>query len=257
MRKAASIVLVIDGDPEIRRLIGAGLGPYGYQVSTVETGEAGLRVVVHSRPDVILLDPDLRDMSGVEFLNVIRSWSAVPVIILSRETDENRKVHLLRSGADDYVTKPFGIAELAARCDAVLRRSASATAAAGDPVVRTGPLTIDLVSRAVFLDGRQVTLTRKEYRLLHLLASHVGLVITHDQLISGIWNHASPNNLQYLRTLMRKLRGKLEVDPTEPRLLISESGIGYRLARDAPLAGPSPPAQAEDERCTNASSCGQ
>jgi two-component system, OmpR family, KDP operon response regulator KdpE len=255
MGKTASTVLVIDGDPEIRRIIGAGLRPYGYLVSAVETGEAGLRAVVHSRPDVVLLDPDLQDMSGVEFLNVIRSWSSVPVIILSRETDENRKVHLLRSGADDYVTKPFGMAELAARCDAVLRRSAGV--AAGDPVVRTGPLTIDLVSRTVILDGRQVTLTRKEYRLLHLLASHVGLVITHDQLIGGIWDHASPNNLQYLRTLMRKLRGKLEADPTDPKLLISESGIGYRLERTAPLPGPSPQAQAEDEHRTNASSCGQ
>jgi two-component system, OmpR family, KDP operon response regulator KdpE len=255
MSKAASTVLVIDGDSEIRRVVGAGLRPYGYLVSAVETGEAGLRAVVYNRPDVILLDPDLRDMSGLEFLNVIRSWSAIPVIILSRETEESRKVHLLRSGADDYMTKPFGIAELAARCEAVLRRSASATV--GDPVVRTGPLTIDLVSRAVILDGRQVTLTRKEYRLLHLLASHVGLVVTHDQLIGGIWDHASPNNLQYLRTLMRKLRGKLEADPTEPRLLISESGIGYRLERNAPLAGPRQPTQAEDERCTNASSCSE
>jgi two-component system, OmpR family, KDP operon response regulator KdpE len=231
MGKAASTVLVVDSDAVIGPVISDGLESCGYLVSTAETGGAGLSTAVHMTPDVILLDPDLPDMSGIEFLNMIRSWSAVPIIILSCETDENRKVQFLRSGADDYVTKPFGVAELAARCDAVGRRAASATA--GDPVVRTGPLTIDLVSRAVILNGQPVTLTRKEYRLLHLLASHVGLVITHDQLVDDIWDNVSSNNLQYLRTLMRKLRLKLEADPDQPKLLISESGAGYRLERKA------------------------
>jgi two-component system, OmpR family, KDP operon response regulator KdpE len=231
MGKAASTVLVIDGDPRTRRVIGADLEPHGYLASTAETGGAGLHATVRIRPDLIILDPALPDMSGLEFLNVIRSWSDVPVIILSSETDEERKVQLLRTGADDYVTKPFGVAELAARCEAVLRRSHGA--AERDPVVRTGPLAIDLVSRAVTLDGRHITLTRKEYRLLHLLACRVGLVITHDQLVEGIWHDASSNSVQYLRTLVRKLRQKLEADPGQPKLLISESGIGYRLARNA------------------------
>jgi two-component system KDP operon response regulator KdpE len=231
MCEAAGSVLVIDGDPRTRRFISADFEPYGYLVNAAETGWAGLNAAAHVRPDLIILDPALPDMSGLEVLNVIRSWSNVPVIILSLETDEERKVHLLRSGADDYVTKPFGMAELAARCEAVLRRSHNA--ADRDPVVRTGPLTIDFMSRAVILDGRHVTLTRKEYRLLHLLASHVGLVITHNQLIDGLWGNALPNNVQYLRTLVRKLRQKLEVDPGQPKLLISESGIGYRLERNA------------------------
>jgi two-component system, OmpR family, KDP operon response regulator KdpE len=173
-------------------------------------------------------------MGGVDVLKTIRSWSNVPVIVLSIQVDEEQKVHLLRSGADDYMIKPFGIAELAARCEAALRRYHKAVDK--DPVVRTGPLSIDLVNREVTLDGQHITMTRKEYRLLHLLASHLGLVMTHNQLIKDIWGNTSPDNIQYLRTLVRKLRQKLEVDPSQPKLLISESGVGYRLDR---LAAPS------------------
>ena len=231
MRKAANTVLVIDDEPQIRRFISAGLELYGYSVREAENGSAGLNAVAHVRPDVIVLDLGLPDMSGLEVLQTIRSWSNVPVIVLSIQVDEEQKVHLLRSGADDYMAKPFGIAELAARCEAALRRYHKAVDK--DPVVRTGPLTIDLVSRAVTLDGRHVTLTRKEYQLLHLLASHLGLVITHNQLIKDLWGNSSPDNVQYLRTLVRKLRQKLEVDPSQPKLLISESGVGYRLERNA------------------------
>jgi two-component system, OmpR family, KDP operon response regulator KdpE len=231
MRKPANTVLVIDDEPQIRRFIGAGLELYGYSVREAENGSAGLNAVAHARPDLIILDLALPDMSGMEVLQTIRSWSNVPIIVLSVQADEEQKVHLLRSGADDYMTKPFGIAELAARCEAALRRYHKATDK--DPVVRTGPLTIDLVSRAVTLDGRHITLTRKEYQLLHLLASHLGLVITHNQLIKDIWGNSSPDNVQYLRTLMRKLRQKLEIDPSQPKLLISESGVGYRLERNA------------------------
>jgi two-component system KDP operon response regulator KdpE len=187
--------------------------------------------VARNRPDLIILDLGLPDMSGVEVLHTIRSWSNIPVIVLSIQVGEEQKVHLLRSGADDYMIKPFGIAELAARCEAALRRHHKAVDK--DPVVRTGPLTIDLVSRAVALDGQHITLTRKEYRLLHLLASHLGLVITHNQLIKDIWGNSSPENVQYLRTLVRKLRQKLEADPSQPKLLISEAGVGYRLVRNA------------------------
>jgi two-component system KDP operon response regulator KdpE len=231
MRKAVNTVLVIDDEPQIRRFISAGLELYGYSVSDAQDGSAGLNAVAHIRPDLIILDLGLPDMNGLEVLNTIRSWSNVPVIVLSIQADEEQKVHLLRSGADDYMSKPFGIAELAARCEAALRRYHKAVDK--DPVVRTGSLTIDLVSRAVTLDGRHVTLTRKEYRLLHLLASHLGLVITHNQLIKDIWGNSSPDNVQYLRTLVRKLRQKLEVDPSQPKLLISESGVGYRLERSA------------------------
>jgi two-component system, OmpR family, KDP operon response regulator KdpE len=227
MRKAANTILVIDDEPQIRRFVKAGLEIYGHSVTDAENGSAGLNAVAHSRPDLIILDLGLPDMSGLDVLNTIGSWSNVPVIVLSVQVDEEQKVRLLRSGADDYMTKQFGIAELAARCDAALRRYHKAVDK--DPVVRTGPLTVDLVSRAVTLDGRHITSTRQEYHLLHLLASHLGLVMTHNQLIKVIWRNSSPDNVQYLRTLVRRLRQKLEADPNQPKLLISESGVGYRL----------------------------
>jgi two-component system, OmpR family, KDP operon response regulator KdpE len=238
MRKAANKVLVIDDESQIRRFVSAGLELYGYSVNEAENGSAGLNAVAHIRPDLIILDLGLPDMGGVEVLRTIRSWSNVPVIVLSIQVDEEQKVHLLRSGADDYMIKPFGIAELAARCEAALRRYHKAVDK--DPVVRTGPLSIDLVNRAVTLDGQHITLTRKEYRLLHLLASHLGLVMTHNQLIKDIWGNTSPDNIQYLRTLVRKLRQKLEVDPSQPKLLISESGVGYRLERQAAPSSKNP-----------------
>jgi two-component system, OmpR family, KDP operon response regulator KdpE len=228
-RKAANTVLIIDCEPQIRRFVSRGLELYGYSVREAGNGLVGLNTMTHIRPDLVILDPDLPDVSGIEVLQTIRSWSNVPIIVLSIEADEDHKVHLLRSGADDYMVKPFGIAELAARCEVVLRRSHRAVDK--DPVVRTGPLTIDLVSRAVTLDSRYVTLTRQEYRLLHLLASHLGLVITHNQLMKDIWGDTSLENVQYLRSLVRKLRQKIEADPSQPKLLISESGVGYRLER--------------------------
>jgi two-component system KDP operon response regulator KdpE len=229
MSKPANRVLLIDDEQQIRRFVVAGLDLYGYAVSEAENGVEGLNAAARLRPDLILLDLGLPDIGGVEVLNTIRSWSNVPVIVLSIEADEEQKVSLLRSGADDYMTKPFSVNELAARCEAALRRYHKTVDK--DPLVRTGALTIDLVTRAVMLHGEHVTLTRKEYHLLHLLASHVGLVITHDQLIKNLWGNASPDNIQYLRTLVRQLRQKLEVNPSHPKLLISESGVGYRLAR--------------------------
>jgi two-component system, OmpR family, KDP operon response regulator KdpE len=231
MLKAANTVLVIDRERQIRRFVTAGLELYGYLVSEAENGTMGLAAVTVMRPDLIVLDPAFSDMDGEDVLKTIRSWSNVPVIILSVRSEEEQKVRFLRSGADDYMTKPFGIAELAARCDAMLRRYHKGVDR--DAVVRTGPLTIDLATREVTLDGRYVTLARQEYMLLHLLASHVGLVINHNQLMRDIWGDDSPSNQRYLRTLVRKLRQKLEADPGEPRLLISEPRVGYRLARDA------------------------
>src|SRR5580692_5342000 len=229
MAKPTITVLVIDDEPQIRRFVSAGLELYGYLVREAENGSAALRLAAHIHPDLIILDLGLPDMSGLEVLETIRSWSDVPVIVLSIQSDEDQKVRLLKIGADDYVVKPFGIAELAARCEAALRRYHKS--ADKDPIVRTGGLTVDLVSRAVVLDGVQVTLTRKEYRLLHVLASHLGLVVTHNQLIKDIWGNTSADNVQYLRMLVRKLRQKLEADPSQPKLLISESGVGYRLER--------------------------
>jgi two-component system, OmpR family, KDP operon response regulator KdpE len=224
--KPANTILVIDCEQETRRFASAGLKFYGYSVCQTKNGSAGLIAVAHIRPDLVILDADLLDMSGIGVLQTIRSRSNVPVIVLSIQTTEDHKVHFLRSGADDYVIKPFGIAELAARCEAVLRRYH--TAVGKGPVVRTGRLTIDLVSRSLTLDGRYVTLTRQEYRLLHLLASHLGLVITHNQLINDIWGDTSSENVQYLRSLVRKVRQKIEADPSQPKLrkgLLRLSGV--------------------------------
>jgi two-component system, OmpR family, KDP operon response regulator KdpE len=181
MGKLANAILVIDDEPQIRRFVRAGLELHGYSIRAAENASRGLDAVAQMRPDLVILDLGLPDKSGLEVLNTIRSWSNVPVIVLSIQVDEEQKVHLLRSGADDYVIKPFGIAELAARCEAALRRYHKAIDK--DPVVRTGPLTVDLASRAVTLNGQYIELTRQEYRLLYLLASHLGLVITHNQLM--------------------------------------------------------------------------
>ena len=167
------------------------------------------------------------DLHGSEVLERLRSWSNVPVIILSVVSNEDEKVRLLQAGADDYVVKPFGMAELLARSEAALRRYFKT--ATESPIVLTGALAIDLVGRTVLLNDNQVRLTRKEYRLLHVLATHVGLVVTHDQLLREIWTGNQRDNIQYLRILVRKLRQKIETDPNHPRLLTTESGVGYRL----------------------------
>jgi two-component system KDP operon response regulator KdpE len=219
-------VLVIDDEAQIRRFLRAGFELHGFTVMEAENAAAGLKTATMSPVDLIILDLNLPDLEGSEVLERIRSWSNVPVIVLSIHADEHEKVRVLRLGADDYVVKPFGISELLARADAALRRHVRSTNR--DPVVRAGPLSIDLVSRTVTLDDKRVQLTRKEYSLLHGLAAHAGLVVTHQQLMKEIWGtHA--HNIQYLRILVRKLRQKVESDPTRPVLIISESGVGYRL----------------------------
>ena len=226
MAKTTSTVLVIDDEPQIRRFLRAGFELHGFTVLEAENAASGLKAATINAPDLIILDLGLPDLEGSEVLERIRSWSNVPVIILSIEADEQEKVRLLKLGADDYVVKPFGIAELLARSEAALRRHLRSTNR--DPVVRAGPLSIDLVSRVVTLEGKRVQLTRKEYSLLHRLATHAGLVVTHQQLLKEIWGSHTAN-IQYLRILVRKLRQKIESEPTHPRIIISESGVGYRL----------------------------
>ena len=219
-------VLVIDDEGQIRRFLRAGFELHGFVVLEAENATAGLKAATFNKPDLIILDLNLPDIEGSEVLERIRSWSNVPIIILSIHADEQEKVRLLKLGADDYVVKPFGMSELLARGEAALRRHLRSTNR--NPVVIAGSLSIDLVSRAVTLDGKRIQLTRKEYALLHGLATHVGLVVTHLQLIKEIWGgHAG--NVQYLRILVRKLRQKVEIDPTQPVLTASESGVGYRL----------------------------
>jgi two-component system, OmpR family, KDP operon response regulator KdpE len=227
MNKPANVVLVIDDEPKIRRFLRAGFELHGFSVIEAENAADGLKAATFNAPDLIILDLALPDLYGAEVLEQLRSWSNVPVIVLSVESDEQEKVQLLRLGADDYVVKPFGIAELLARSEAALRRYFKS--ATENPVVTAGPLSIDLVGRTVLLNKSQIKLTRKEYRLLHILATHVGLVVTHDQLLKEIWSGNQRDNIQYLRILVRKLRQKIEADSNQPRLLVTESGVGYRL----------------------------
>src|ERR1700722_19588237 len=225
-RRSMTKVLVIDEEPQIRRFLRAGYELHGFSVLEAENAAAGLRAATMNSPDLIVLDLNLPDLDGAEVLERLRSWSNIPVVVLSIQADEQEKVRLLKGGADDYVVKPFGIAELSARSEAMLRRQMRS--ADREPVVKAGSLSVDLMSRMATLDGRRLPLTRKEDALLHGLAAHAGLVVTHQQLIGEIWgNHAG--NIQYLRILVRKLRQKVELDATQPRLIVSESGVGYRL----------------------------
>jgi two-component system KDP operon response regulator KdpE len=227
MSKPANVVLVIDDEPKIRRFLRAGFELQGFSVREADDAAEGLKSATFDAPDLIVLDLDLPDLHGGEILERLRSWSNVPIIILSVESSEEQKVRLLKMGADDYVVKPFGIAELLARSEAALRRYFKSNTESS--VVVVGPLSIDLVTRSVLLNGAPVRLTRKEYRLIHVLATHVGLVVTHDQLLRDIWSGNQRENIQYLRILVRKVRQKIETDPNDPRLLITESGVGYRL----------------------------
>jgi two-component system, OmpR family, KDP operon response regulator KdpE len=223
-------ILIVE-EPQIRRFLRDGYEQGGFSVIEAESAATALRLAAMSSPDLVILNSDLSDLDAAEVIEGLRSWSNVPVIILSVKADEPEKVRLLKAGADDYVVKPFGISELLARSEATLRREIRS--ANREPVVKAGPLSIDLVSRMVTLDGRRLQLTRKEYALLHGLAAHAGFVVTHQQLIGDIWNN-DVGNVQYLRILVRKLRQKIETEPTHPQLIISESGIGYRLERGIP-----------------------
>jgi two-component system KDP operon response regulator KdpE len=227
MNKPSNVVLLIDDEPKIRRFLRAGFELQGFSVIEAENAADGLKAATFSAPDLIILDLALPDLHGTEVLDRLRSWSNVPVIVLSVVSGEDEKVRLLQAGADDYVVKPFGMAELLARSEAALRRYFKT--ATESPVVTAGALSIDLVARTVSLNNNQIRLTRKEYRLLHILATHVGLVVTHDQLLKEIWTGNQRDNIQYLRILVRKLRQKIETDPNHPRLLVTESGVGYRL----------------------------
>jgi two-component system KDP operon response regulator KdpE len=231
MNKSTNVVLLIDDEPKIRRFLRAGFELQGFSVLEAENAADGLKAATFKAPDLIILDLDLPDLHGMEVLEGLRSWSNVPVIILSVVSDEDEKVRLLQSGADDYVVKPFGMAELLARAEAALRRYFKSTTE--NHVVIAGPLSVDLVSRTVLHNKNQIKLTRKQYRLLHILAMHVGLVVTHDQLLKEIWSDTQRRNIQYLRILVRNLRQIIETDPNHPRLLMTESGVGYRL--QAPL----------------------
>ncbi|MBX3515306.1 MAG: response regulator [Xanthobacteraceae bacterium] len=230
MTKNNPAVLVVDDEAQIRRFLRAGFEMDGFSVQDADNGNDGIKNATMRPPDLVILDLALPDIDGSEVLARLRTWSNVPVIVLSVRSSEDEKVKLLQMGADDYVTKPFGMAELLARSHAAIRRHTRNQS--GDPVVNLGRLSIDLANRAVFIDGERLSLTRKEFRLLQILAQHAGNVVTHSQLLKEIWGAGHDQDSHYLRIFVRKLRQKIEVDPTQPKLLLTELGVGYRLATE-------------------------
>ena len=220
-------ILVIDDEPQIRKFLRISLVSQGYTVLEAATGAEGLSQAALNKPDVMVLDLGLPDMDGQQVLCEFREWSAAPVLVLSVRASEAQKVQALDSGANDYVTKPFGIQEFLARIRALLRQVPSGETR--QAAVELGPLIIDLAFRRVLLDGVEVGLTRKEYAVLAQLASHPGRVITQQQLLKDIWGPSHVENSHYLRIVVGHLRQKLADDPTSPRFIATEAGVGYRL----------------------------
>jgi two-component system KDP operon response regulator KdpE len=220
-----SRVLVVDDEPQILRALQTSLRGAGYDLETAATGEQALTLAAVRPPDAVILDLVLPDMPGTEVCRQLRTWTAVPIIVLSAVGDESEKVAALDAGADDYVTKPFGVDELLARLRAALRRAAPST----EPVLEIGDLRIDLEAREVTLAGERVQLTPHEYELLSLLARHEGKLLTHQTILRGVWGEAYAGESHYLHVYVSQLRRKLEPDPARPRTILTEPGVGYRL----------------------------
>ncbi|OHD70987.1 MAG: DNA-binding response regulator [Spirochaetes bacterium RBG_16_49_21] len=220
------IVLVIDDEAQIRRLLRLSLDAHGYQVKEATTGQEGLQQAAMARPDLIILDLGLPDMDGLDALKKLREWCPAPVIVLSVKNSEQDKVDLLDAGANDYVTKPFGMEELLARMRAALRHSLPDNS---EGVFTSADLVIDFSKRIVAKKGAELKLTPTEYSLLCLLARHAGKVLTHNQIMRELWGAQSQPDTSYLRVYILQIRRKIEDDPANPRILITEPGVGYRL----------------------------
>jgi two-component system, OmpR family, KDP operon response regulator KdpE len=226
---SGGLVLVVDDEPQILRALTTNLRGAGYDVVTAATGEDALAQAATRSPDAVILDLVLPDLSGVEVCRQLRAWSEVPVIVLSAVGEEGAKVSALDAGADDYVTKPFGIDELLARLRAALRR----TGQPSEPVVEVGELRVDLEKRSVSVRGEAVQLTPHEYEMLALFARNPGKLLTHRAILQEVWGPAYGQESHYLHVYVSQLRRKIEVDPTRPRYLLTEPGAGYRLVEPA------------------------
>ncbi|MDR6644421.1 MULTISPECIES: response regulator [Luteibacter] len=229
MNASAPRVLVIDDEAQIRRFLDIGLRAEGYHVLLASTGQEGLGLAATQSPDVVILDIGLPDLEGHDVLREIRQWSQVPVLMLSVRDTEAEKVRALDGGANDYVTKPFGIQELMARLRVLLRQAARGGDAEAAVRYDDGRLAIDLARREVLLDGAPVALTRKEFAVLSLLVRHPGRVVSQQQILREVWGPTHTQDTHYLRIVMGKLRQKLGDDPTTPRWLRTEPGVGYRF----------------------------
>jgi two-component system KDP operon response regulator KdpE len=225
-------VLVIEDDPQIRRFLRATLVDNGYHYLDASTAQEGLRQVGLQHPDLIILDLGLPDLDGLEVTRRLREWTSTPIIVLSARNQERDKVDALDAGADDYLTKPFGTSELLARLRVAMRHAIRAAQGTDDPIFTTGELRVDLAHRQIFIGDREVHLTPIEYKLLLVLVQYAGKVVTRKQLLHDVWGPSYVDEMHYLRVYMGQLRHKLEADPTRPRYLITEPGVGYRLKTD-------------------------
>ncbi len=222
-------VLVVDDEPQIVRALRINLTARGYEVLTAHDGRTALTEAAEGKPDVVVLDLGLPDLDGSEVIAGLRGWTSVPIIVLSARTDSSDKVAALDAGADDYVTKPFGMDELLARLRAAVRRSAASSASGEDAVVTTASFTVDLVAKKVHKNGEEVHLTPTEWGLLEMLARNRGKLVGQKQLLQEVWGPAYAKESHYLRVYLAQLRRKLEPEPSHPRHLLTEPGMGYRF----------------------------
>lgn len=227
-------ILIVEDDRPIRRFLEAALTNAGYEVAEAETGRMGLTQILARMPDLVVLDLGLPDMDGLEIISRVREWSQVPIVVLSARGGEGDKVEALNAGADDYLTKPFGVPELLARIRVALRHAAALKAGGQEEASRfqAGDLVVDLASRRVFVGGVEVHLTPLEYRLLTTLVRNAGKVLTHRYLLREVWGPGYQQQTHYPRMFVASLRRKLEDDPADPRYILTEQGVGYRLVED-------------------------
>ncbi len=225
MEKGARI-LIIDDEPQIRKLLSVSLRAHGFVTEEVATGQEGINRTAVFKPDLLIVDLGLPDMDGKAIIHEIRQWSNAPVIVLTARDQEQEKIEALDAGADDYVTKPFSMGELMARMRVCLRRMA---AGESEPVLICGELKVDLVQRRVTVEGQEIKLTPTEYEIVKLLAQHAGRVLTHKQLLKAVWGTAYDGDTHYIRVYIGQIRRKIEKNPAQPKYIITESGIGYRL----------------------------
>jgi len=225
------MILVVDDEAQIRKLLVTGLSGYGHEVITAANGEQALTLVAQRKPDLVVLDINLgREPDGLETCRRLREWSRVPIIMLSVRNDETTKVQALDAGADDYLTKPFGMEELRARIQAVVRRVVVEPGGAAESVIRTGELTIDLANRQVFVGGEEVHFTPQEYDILRLLATHAGKIMTHQVILRAVWGPEYADMTHYVRIYVNQIRKKLRENPAAGvRYILNEPGIGYRF----------------------------
>lgn len=229
MAKVNPVIVVIEDDASIRRFLRTSLSTQEFVMHEAETGKQGIIEAGVRKPDLVILDLGLPDIDGVGVIKAIRAWSQLPIIILSARNGEQQKIDALDAGADDYLTKPFGFGELMARIRVALRHGTRHSELGQNELFQTANLKMDLQNRVVSLNDQEVHLTPIQYRLLSVLVKHAGKVLTHQQILKEVWGPSYKENAHYLRIYMSQLRQKLEIEPAQPKFLLTESGVGYRL----------------------------